>query len=160
MQKIKPCIWCSNNNAEEMMHFYQSVFKHSKVLSISRWGEGGHGPAGSVLVGFLELEGLQIMLLNGGPQFQHSESFSLFIGCDSQEEIDYYWERLTADGGQGGPCGWLKDKFGFSWQVGPAHAGDLLSSGQPAQRKAYLQLMDTMDKLDMNALNDAYDNAL
>jgi len=157
MQKIAPCLWC-NNNVEEMMDFYLSVFKNSKTVSVGRYGEGGPGPAGSILVGFLELEGLQVMLLNGGPQFQYTEAVSLLISCDTQEEIDYYWERFS-EGGKPGPCGWIKDKFGFSWQVAPAQLGQFFSSGEAAKDKAALQAMMGMGKLDTAALQAARDNA-
>lgn len=158
MQKISPFLWC-NNNAEEMMQFYLSVFKNSRTITVSRYGENGPGPAGSILVGVLELEGLQVMLLNGGPEFQFSEAFSLLISCDTQEEIDYYWERLAEDGGQPGRCGWLKDKFGFSWQVAPARLGEFFSSGDAAKDQAAMQAMMGMQKLDLTALQAARDQA-
>lgn len=158
MQKITPFIWC-NQNAEEMMDFYLSVFKQAKTVSVSRNTDEGSGPEGSVLVGVLELEGLQVMLLNGGPEFPPTEAFSLFISCDTQEEIDYYWERLTSDGGTPGACGWLKDKFGVSWQVAPSNTGEVLSNSTTAQKKAWMKAMMTMHKMDLKVLEAAVANA-
>lgn len=157
MQKITPCLWC-NNNVEEMMDFYLSVFKNSGMVSVSHYGEGGPLPAGSILVAVLQLEGMEVMLLNGGPQFQYSEALSLLIRCQTQEEIDYYWERFS-EGGTPGPCGWIKDRFGFSWQIAPAHLEALFSSGNAAKDNAALQAMMGMGKLDISVLETARDQA-
>lgn len=158
MEKITPCIWC-NNNAAEMMDFYSSVFKNSKTISVSRNTAGGPGPEGSVLVGILELEGQQLMLLNAGPAFPHTEAFSLFIACRDQEEIDNYWERLTSDGGSPGQCGWLKDKFGLSWQLAPANTSEILSKSTAAQKQAWMNAMMGMTKMNIAELNAAVANA-
>ncbi|HTK25783.1 MAG TPA: VOC family protein, partial [Pyrinomonadaceae bacterium] len=118
MQKITPFLWF-DNNAEEAMNFYTSVFKDSKQVKVSRYPEGAPAPAGSVMVAEFELEGQRFIALNGGPQFKFTEAVSFVVNCETQEEVDYYWSRLTADGGAESMCGWLKDKFGLSWQITP-----------------------------------------
>ena len=124
MQKITPFLWF-DNNAEEAMNFYVSIFKNSKVLTVSRYGDAGPGPKGTVMTVDFELDGQRFAALNGGPTFKFTEAISLVVNCDTQEEIDYFWEKLT-DGGEPGPCGWLKDKFGLSWQVVPAVAIEMM----------------------------------
>jgi len=121
VQKITPFLWF-DGNAEEAMNFYTSIFKNSKVVSLSRYGEAGPGPKGTVMVGTFELEGQQFMALNGGPQFKFTEAISFLVYCESQAEVDEFWQRLS-EGGETGRCGWLKDKFGVSWQIeiGRAH---------------------------------------
>src|SRR6266511_1109132 len=114
MQKITTCLWF-DNNAEEAVNFYTSIFKNSKVLEVSRWGEGGPGPEGSVLTMRFQLEGQEFQALNGGPQFKFTEAISVSVDCESQEEVDELWEKLT-EGGSEDQCAWLKDKFGLSWQ--------------------------------------------
>ena len=152
-QKITPFLWF-NNNVEEAMSFYTSVFKNSKTDIISRWGEGGMAPKGSVMSATFELEGQKFMALNGGPMFQFTEAISFFVSCDTQEEIDNYWEKLSA-GGQKSRCGWLKDKFGLSWQIVPANLSGLLYNKDPEKAKRAMQAMMQMDKLDIEVLKNA-----
>jgi predicted 3-demethylubiquinone-9 3-methyltransferase (glyoxalase superfamily) len=120
MQKITPFLWF-NDNAEEAMNFYVSIFKNSRIVSVSRYGDGGRGPKGQVMTGTFELEGQRFMALNGGPLFKFTEAISLFVDCEGQPEVDSLWEKLSA-GGEKSRCGWLKDKFGVSWQVIPKAA--------------------------------------
>ena len=119
MQKITTFLWF-DNNAEEAVNYYVSIFKNSKVSSMSRYGDAGPGPKGSVMTAAFQLEGQEFMALNGGPQFKFTEAISLVIKCDTQEEIDYYWEKLSAGGGKEVECGWVADKYGLFWQVTPA----------------------------------------
>src|SRR4051812_32114388 len=128
-QKITPFIWF-NNEAEDAVNFYTSIFKNAKVISMSRYGEGGPGPKGSVMTALFELEGQRFIALNGGPQFKLTEAISFVVNCEDQEEIDWFWEKLS-EGGQKVQCGWLKDKFGLSWQVVPVMLGQLMSGNQP-----------------------------
>jgi predicted 3-demethylubiquinone-9 3-methyltransferase (glyoxalase superfamily) len=153
MQKITPFLWF-DGNAEEAMNFYTSIFKNAKVGNISRYGEAGPGPAGSVLTASFELEGLQFTALNGGPHYKFSEAISFHVACESQDEVDYFWDRLGT-GGQIQQCGWLKDKFGVSWQIIPAVLPKLL--GHPDRTKAnqVMQAMLQMKKLDIAALERA-----
>jgi predicted 3-demethylubiquinone-9 3-methyltransferase (glyoxalase superfamily) len=155
MQKITPFLWF-DNNAEEAMNFYTSVFKDSKQVKVSRYPEGAPAPAGSVMVAEFELEGQRFIALNGGPQFKFTEAVSFVVNCETQEEVDYYWSRLTADGGAESMCGWLKDKFGLSWQITPAIMYKLYS-GDPASAQRVMQAMLQMKKLDIQKLQDAYD---
>jgi predicted 3-demethylubiquinone-9 3-methyltransferase (glyoxalase superfamily) len=151
MQKITPFLWF-DGNAEEAMNFYTSIFRNAKVGSISRYGEAGPGPAGSVLTASFELEGLHFTALNGGPHFKFNEAISFHVACESQEEVDYFWDRLGA-GGQIQQCGWLKDKFGVSWQIVPTALPRLL--GDPARANRVMQAMLQMKKLDIAALERA-----
>jgi predicted 3-demethylubiquinone-9 3-methyltransferase (glyoxalase superfamily) len=153
MQKITPFLWF-DNQAEEAMKFYTSIFKNSKVGAISRYGEAGPGPAGSVLTASFELEGLQFTALNGGSLFKFTEAISLHIACESQEEVDYYWEKLS-DGGQIQQCGWLKDKYGLSWQVVPTALHRLLSDPDRQKANRVMQAMLQMKKLDIAKLEQA-----
>ena len=153
-QKITPFLWF-DTQAEEAMHFYMSIFKNSKVNAISRYGEAGPGPAGSVLTCVFTLEGLQIMALNAGPMFKLTEAFSLLINCESQEEVDYYWNNLTK-GGEESQCGWLKDKFGLSWQVIPTLLGEMLQDKDAAKAGKVMQAMLKMRKIDIAKLKEAY----
>ncbi len=132
MQKITPFLWF-NNNAEEAMQFYVSIFNNSKIVSLRRCGKEGPGPEGTVLTGIFQLEGLEFMALNGGPHFKFSEAISFQIHCDDQKEVDYFWQKLS-QGGSEGPCGWLKDKFGLSWQIVPTILPELV--GDPASPKS------------------------
>ena len=154
MQKISTCLWF-DNRAEEAVNFYTSVFKNSKRGSISHYDENSAKasgmPEGSVLTVTFELEGREFMALNGGPMFKFNESVSLIVNCDKQEEIDYYWEKLISDGGEESMCGWLKDKFGLSWQIVPTELESLLSG--KAQR-VMAELLK-MKKLDINILRNA-----
>jgi predicted 3-demethylubiquinone-9 3-methyltransferase (glyoxalase superfamily) len=153
MQKITPFLWF-DGNAEEAMNFYTSIFKNAKVGSISRYGEAGPGPAGSVLTASFELEGLQFTALNGGPHFKFNEAISFHVACESQQEVDYFWDRLGA-GGQIQQCGWLKDKFGVSWQIVPIALPRLLGNPDRAKANSVMQAMLQMKKLDIAALERA-----
>jgi predicted 3-demethylubiquinone-9 3-methyltransferase (glyoxalase superfamily) len=155
MQKITPFLWF-DNNAEEAMNFYTSVFKDSRQVKVSRYPEGAPAPAGSVMVAEFELEGQRFIALNGGPQFKFTEAVSFVVNCETQEEVDYYWSRLTADGGAESMCGWLKDKFGLSWQITPTIMYKLYS-GDPASAQRVMQAMLQMKKLDIQKLQDAYE---
>ena len=156
MQKITPFLWF-DGNAEEAMNFYTSVFKNSKILAVSRYGEGGPGQKGSVMTGTFTVEGQEFIVLNGGPQFKFTEAVSFFVKCDTQAEIDELWEKLSA-GGQKGRCGWLKDKFGLSWQIVPPVLSQLLGDKDPAKSKRVLEAMLKMDKIDIDALKKAHNN--
>jgi predicted 3-demethylubiquinone-9 3-methyltransferase (glyoxalase superfamily) len=153
MQKITPFLWF-DGNAEEAMNFYTSIFKNAKVGSVSRYGESGPGPAGSVLTASFELEGLQFTALNGGPHYKFSEAISFHVACESQDEVDYFWERLGA-GGQIQQCGWLKDRFGVSWQIIPTALPRLLGNPDRAKANRVMQTMLQMKKLDIAALEQA-----
>ena len=153
MQKITPFLWF-DDNAEAAAQFYVSVFKNSRILSVSRYGDAGPGPKGSVMVVSFQLEGQQFTALNGGPQFKFSEAFSFVVSCENQQEIDYYWKKLTAEGGRESECGWLKDKFGFSWQIVPAALGQLMS-GDPKKANRVMQALLQMKKLDIATLEQA-----
>src|SRR5205814_8219877 len=128
MQKIAPFLWF-NNNAEEAANFYTSTFKNSKIVNIARWGEGGPGPKGTVMSATFELEGQEFMALNGGPQFTFSPAISFFVKCETQQEVDELWEKLSA-GGKKERCGWLKDKYGLSWQIIPSRSEEHTSELQ------------------------------
>jgi predicted 3-demethylubiquinone-9 3-methyltransferase (glyoxalase superfamily) len=153
MQKITPFLWF-DGNAEEAMNFYTSIFKNAKVANISRYGEAGPGPAGRVLTASFELEGLQFTALNGGPHYKFSEAISFHVACESQDEVDYFWDRLGA-GGQIQQCGWLKDKFGVSWQIVPTVLPKLLGHPNRAKANQVMQAMLQMKKLDIAALERA-----
>ena len=154
-QHITPMLWY-NNNAEEAAQFYTSIFKNSSIDHVARAPKGGPNPEGSVMVVSFTLNGQKFTALNGGPMFQFSEAISFVIGCKDQEEIDYYWGRLTADGGQESQCGWLKDKYGLSWQVTPANWGEMMVGGDPKKSANAFQAMMGMKKLDIATLEKAY----
>ncbi|GAB3930982.1 VOC family protein [Larkinella terrae] len=154
MQKITTFL-TFNDQAEEAAQLYTSVFKNSKITSVSRYGEGAPVPAGTVMSVTFELDGQPFSALNGGSHFKFSEGISLFVNCDTQEEVDAYWEKLTADGGEPGRCGWLKDKFGVSWQIIPSNLGKLLQDKDPEKAKRKMQAMLKMSKLDMATLEQA-----
>ena len=153
VQKITPFLWF-DNNAEEAAELYVSIFKKSKILSLSRYGEAGPGPAGSAMSVTFELEGQQFMALNGGPQYKFTEAISLFVHCTTQEEVDDLWARLSA-GGEEGPCGWLKDRYGLSWQIVPSVLGELLGDEDAEKAKRVMQAMLQMKKLDIQRLKQA-----
>ena len=155
MQTIKPFLWF-NTQAEEAAEFYASVFPNSRVVRVNRCGEAGPGPAGSVLVVEFELDGQRFFGLNGGPQFSFTEAVSFTVECDTQEEVDHYWERLSA-GGKEIECGWLKDKYGLFWQITPRILGALLGGSDAGGRNRAMQAMMRMRKLDIAALQEAYD---
>jgi len=152
MQKITPFLWF-DNNAEEAAQFYTSIFKNSKILNVSRYGDAGPGPKGAVMVVEFQLEGQLFTALNGGPLFKFSEAFSFVVNCETQKEIDEYWTKLTSDGGKESECGWLKDKFGFSWQIVPTALGRLMSDPKKANR--VMQALLQMKKLDIAKLEEA-----
>ncbi len=152
MQKITPFLWF-DNNAEQAAQFYTSIFKNSKILNVSRYGDGGPGPKGSVMVVNFQLEGQQFTALNGGPLFKFSEAFSFVVNCETQKEIDEYWNKLTSGGGKESECGWLKDRFGFSWQIVPTALGRLMSDPKKANR--VMQALLQMKKLDIAKLEEA-----
>lgn len=155
MPKITPFLWF-DANAEEAMSFYTSIFKSSKIGAVSRYGDAGPGPKGQLMTGSFELEGQPFMVLNGGPQFKFNEAVSFVVTCDTQEEIDHFWEKLSA-GGATIECGWLKDKFGLAWQIVPSIMGKLLSGPDPERSKRAMQAMLHMKKLDIAALTRAWE---
>ena len=154
MQKISPFLWF-DSNAEEAANFYVAIFKDSKVLKIARYGEAGPGPAGSVMVVNFQIEGQDFIALNGGPLFKFTEAISFVINCQTQGEVDHYWNKLTAGGGQESQCGWLKDKYGLSWQVTPAILGELLADKDQKKAQRVMQAMLQMKKMDIAALQRA-----
>lgn len=157
MKRITPFLWFENQ-AEEAANYYASIFKNSKVGRITRWGDVGPGPKGSVLTIEFELDGQDFVGLNGGPEFKFTEAVSFSVECKNQEEIDYYWDKLSA-GGEQGPCGWLKDKYGLSWQVNPSILSDMLNDPNPAKANAVMKAMLEMKKIVIADLKKAYDAA-
>lgn len=155
-QKITTYLWF-DNNAEEAMNFYVSIFKSSKILDLVRSGDAGPGPKGSVLMGSFQLEGQKFLALNGGPQFKFTEAISLLVDCETQEEVDDLWAKLTADGGAPSQCGWLKDKFGLSWQIVPFALPEMLKDPDPEKSKRVMEALLQMSKLDINRLKRAYE---
>ena len=155
MQKITPFLWF-DSNAEEAVNFYVSVFKNSKVLKVARYSDAGPGPKGSVMTVEFELDGLEFVALNAGPTFKFTEAISFVVDCETQEEVDYYWERLS-EGGEKSHCGWLKDKFGLSWQVTPTILGKLMTDNDSEKAKRVMETMLQMDKLDIEPLQRAYE---
>ncbi|MTD56863.1 VOC family protein [Amycolatopsis pithecellobii] len=152
---LTTCLWF-DGNGEGAVNFYASVFTDSKIGRIGRYNDAGPGTPGSVMVIEFELNGQKFIALNGGPQFKFNEAISFQIPCADQAEVDYYWERLSADGGEEGPCGWLKDKFGVSWQVVPTKAIALISDPDPVKAERTTQAMYKMKKLDIAELEKAY----
>jgi predicted 3-demethylubiquinone-9 3-methyltransferase (glyoxalase superfamily) len=157
MQKIAPCLWF-DDNAEEAVNFYTSIFKDSKVIDVARYGEGGPAPVGSVLTMTFQIHGLEVMALNGGPHFKFNEAISLSVRCETQQEVDDLWEKLTADGGEESQCGWLKDKFGLSWQIVPKALIEMLQDPNPEASQRVMQAMLLMRKIDVPTLEKAYNN--
>lgn len=158
MHKITPCLWF-DNNAEEAMNFYTALFPDSEILNVSRLPEGGPGPGGGVLTATFKLAGQEIMVLNGGPHFKFNEAVSLYVHCEDQAEVDRLWNALTADGGEESMCGWLKDKYGLSWQILPDALGRLMGDPNPAKAQAVMQAMLQMRKIEVDRLQAAYDAA-
>ncbi len=154
MPKISPFLWF-DNQAEEAMNFYTSVFKNSKKGRVNRYGDAGPGPKGSVMVASFEIEGQEFIALNGGPQFHFTEAISFIVNCDTQEEVDHFWSKLS-EGGTPSRCGWLKDKFGLSWQIVPRVLTELLGDKDPAKSQRVMQAMLQMDKMDIAALQRAH----
>ncbi|WP_142688006.1 VOC family protein [Chitinophaga polysaccharea] len=155
MQKITPSLWF-NFNAEEAISFYSSIFKSAEVKNKSYYGEGGPVPAGTLLAATFSLEGQEFLAINAGPQFPFTEAVSFTVYCETQEEVDYYWSRLTADGGKEVQCGWLKDKYGLSWQITPTIMSKLLSDPNKEKAGRAMQAMMKMVKLDIAALEKAF----
>ncbi len=155
MQKITPFLWY-DGNAEEAMNFYVSIFKNSKVGNVTRCGDHGPGPKGSVLTATFQLEGQEFMALNGGPMYKFSPAISFFVNCENQAEVDDLWERLSA-GGAKVQCGWLQDKFGVSWQIIPTTLGKLLNDPDPVKAGRVMQAMMQMTKIEIDKLKKAYD---
>ncbi len=155
MQKITPCLWF-DTQAEEAARFYVSIFKNSKIGDISRYGEAGPGPEGSVLTVAFELDGVRFTALNGGPVFKFNEAISLQVDCADQVEVDELWDRLTADGGQTGQCAWLKDRYGVSWQIVPRILLELLVDPDPIRSQRVMAAMMQMTKIDIAKLREAY----
>lgn len=153
MGNITPFLWF-NDNAEEAIGFYTSVFKDSKVGLVSRYGEAGPGRKGQFMTGSFVLNGQEFIALNGGPQFKFTEAISFVVNCENQKEVDYYWDKLC-EGGQPSQCGWLKDKFGLSWQIVPAALPMLLRDKDPEKAKRVMNAMLKMRKLDIKTLQDA-----
>lgn len=151
--KITPFLWF-DNQAEEARDFYCSIFKNAKKGATTRYGDSGPGPKGGVMTATFELEGLEITLLNGGPIFKLSEAVSLHIACESQEEIDHFWEKLS-EGGSKSQCGWLKDKYGLSWQVGHAQWAEMLADGDQARASRVMQAVMQMTKIDLAKIKAA-----
>ncbi|PYP96613.1 MAG: hypothetical protein DMD38_08385 [Gemmatimonadetes bacterium] len=153
-QKITPFLWF-DTQAEEAAQFYVSIFQNSKILQVSRYGDAGPGPKGSVMVVNFQLAGQEFTALNGGPLFKFSEAFSFVVNCENQREVDEYWSKLTSGGGQENQCGWLKDKFGFSWQIVPTAFARLMSDKDPAKANRVVQALLQMKKIDIATLEEA-----
>lgn len=153
--KITPFLWF-DTQAEEAMLFYASVFKHARIGSVTRYGDPGPGQQGKVMTAEFELEGQRFIALNAGPMYAFTEAISFVVDCTSQEEVDEFWEKLTADGGQPGRCGWLKDKYGLSWQIVPAALGELLQDPDPARGQRVMAAMLQMNKIDIARLHEAH----
>lgn len=155
MQKITPFLWF-DGKAEEAANFYVSIFKNSKIASVTRCGEAGPGPKGSVMSVTFQLDGQDFFALNGGPHFTFTPAISFFVNCETQQEIDELWDKLSA-GGEKSRCGWLKDKYGLSWQIIPSILGKLMGDKNAERSKRVMQAMLQMDKIDIQGLQQAYD---
>ncbi len=155
MQTISPFLWY-DGQAEEAIRLYTSVFKNSKIININYWAEGSPFPKGQVMTGVFELDGQQFYAFDAGPQFKFTEATSFFVSCETQEEVDHYWNSLTADGGQESRCGWLKDKFGLSWQIIPSALMKLMGDKDPVKAGRVMQAMLQMKKIIIADLEKAY----
>lgn len=155
MTKISPFLWF-DSQAEEAANFYVSIFENSKILTTTRYGEAGPGPKGSVMTVVFQLDGAEFIALNGGPHFKFTEAISFSVDCKNQKEVDDYWRKLS-EGGEQGPCGWLKDRYGLSWQINPTVLGEMLSDPDPEKSKRVMQAMLQMKKIDIAALKRAYE---
>jgi predicted 3-demethylubiquinone-9 3-methyltransferase (glyoxalase superfamily) len=166
MQHITPFLWYTKNNAEEAMNFYISIFsgrkgsaqegKSSRIVDIKRYGEEIPGMKGKILTAVFELDGQQFMALDGGPMFKFTEAISLVVNCQDQEEVDYFWEKLIADGGREEKCGWLKDKFGLSWQIIPKRLMELMSNADAKKTGQVMIELLKMNKIEVERLEKAY----
>ncbi len=157
MQKIVPFLWF-NEDAEAAVGFYTSIFKNSKIGTITRYGDDVPGPKGKVMTATFQLEGLEFMALNGGPEYSFTPAVSFFVHCHTQDEVDYFWEKLS-EGGEKGPCGWLKDRFGVSWQIVPDILLELMSDPDPEKARRVTQAMLKMGKIEIAGLKRAYEQA-
>jgi predicted 3-demethylubiquinone-9 3-methyltransferase (glyoxalase superfamily) len=154
MQKITPFLWF-DGKAEEAMRFYVSIFKNSKIGAVTRYGDAGPGPKGTVMVATFQLEGQEFIALNGGPQFTFSPAISFVVNCETQEEVDAFWEKL-AEGGEKLQCGWLRDKYGLSWQIVPTVLGEMMQDKDVEKSQRVMKAMLQMTKLDIKRLKQAY----
>ncbi len=157
MLKIMPCLWF-DNQAEQAVKFYTSIFEDSKINTTSYYGDAGHGQKGKVMTIIFQLKGQDYMALNGGPEYKFTPAISLYVDCKDQKEVDYYWDKLS-EGGEKGPCGWLTDQFGLSWQIVPAILGQLLADKDSQKAGRVMQAMLKMGKLDISELQHAYEQA-
>ncbi|MFZ6009489.1 MAG: VOC family protein [Bacteroidota bacterium] len=155
LQKITPFLWF-DTQAEQAMNYYVSIFKNSKVLNVARYGDTGPGPKGTVMTAEFQLEGINFVALNGGPSFKFTEAISFVVNCESQEEVDEFWSKLS-EGGEESRCGWLKDKFGLWWQIVPTILTKLMLDKNPAKANSVMNAMMQMDKIDIKKLQQAYD---
>jgi predicted 3-demethylubiquinone-9 3-methyltransferase (glyoxalase superfamily) len=156
MQKITPFLWF-DSKAEQAMNFYTSIFKNSKIVSVTRYGEAGPGPKGTVMTAKFELNGQEFVALNGGPQFTFTEAISFVVNCETQQEVDELWEKLS-EGGNKSRCGWLKDQYGLSWQIVPTALVEMLQDKDDKKSTRVMQAMLQMDKIDIETLRRAYRN--
>jgi predicted 3-demethylubiquinone-9 3-methyltransferase (glyoxalase superfamily) len=154
MQKITPFLWF-DGKAEEAMNFYVSIFKNSRVVSVTRYGEAGPGPKGTVMSATFQLEGQDFFALNGGPQYSFTPAISMFVTCQTQQEVDELWDKLS-EGGEKDRCGWLRDRYGLSWQIIPSALGTMLQDKDPQKANRVMRAMLQMDKIDIEALKQAY----
>ena len=155
MQKVTPFLWF-DDKAEEAAEFYTSLFENSRIVNVQRYGEAGRGEPGTVMTVEFELHGLRFVALNGGPEFKFTEAVSFLVNCETQEEVDELWEKL-GEGGEHGPCGWLKDRYGLSWQITPAVLFELLADPDPGKSKRVMEAMLQMGKLEIEPLRRAYE---
>ncbi|MGH3664911.1 MAG: VOC family protein [Egibacteraceae bacterium] len=153
MQKITACLWF-DTQAEEAANFYTTIFRDSRILQVARYGEAGPGPEGSVMTVSFELDGQEFVALNGGPEFTFNEAISFQVSCETQDEVDEFWSRLS-EGGEEGPCGWLKDRYGVSWQIIPTRLNELLSDPDPEKSQRAMRAMLDMKKIDIATLEQA-----
>ncbi len=155
MQRITPFLWFEDN-AEEAMNYYVSIFPNSRVLRLTHYGEAGPGAAGTVMTAEFELDGQEFVGLNGGPQDKFNWAVSFVVNCETQEEVDYYWEKLSEGGGEKSRCGWVKDKFGLWWQVTPTVLTKLMGDPDPQKAKRVMEAMLKMDKIEIEPIKRAY----
>jgi predicted 3-demethylubiquinone-9 3-methyltransferase (glyoxalase superfamily) len=155
MQKVTPWLWF-DTEGEEAANFYVSIFENSKILDVSRYGEAGPRPAGTAMTVSFELDGQEFVALNGGPEFTFTEAVSFQVHCETQDEVDKFWDRLS-EGGEQGQCGWLKDRYGLSWQIVPGALGELVGGPDPQKAQAAMKAMLGMRKLDIDELRQAYE---
>lgn len=154
-QNIVPFLWY-DNKAAEAMNLYTSLFPNSKIISAKKWGPGSPFGADNIMMGVIEIDGLRVSMFDAGPQFKFTEAFSFFVTCKDQQEVDKYWNKLTSDGGEESMCGWLKDKFGLSWQIVPKFLSEKLTNGDPKRTGQMMQAMMKMKKLVVAELEAAY----